>query len=102
MKKPNTTKLKAMARNIKQRIIARQIKHLNRSAMSGDYELLKMHSNDLADVLFICGEILNGNYGIALDTWGDLDTQIRDIFSIRFINTLEKAADYEYHFNGEQ
>lgn len=102
MKKPNTTQLKSMARNLKQRIVARQVKLLNRSAMSGDYELLKMHSNDLADVLFICGEILNGNYGIAFDTWGDLDTQIRDIFSIRFIKTLEKAADYEYHFNGEQ
>jgi hypothetical protein len=102
MKKPNTTRLKDMARNLKQRIIARQIKNLNRSAMSGDYELLKMHSNDLADVLFICGEILNGNYGTAFDTWGDLDTQIRDIFSIRFINILEKAAEYEYHFNGEQ
>lgn len=102
MKKPNINHLKTMARNIKKNIIARQIKHLNRSAMSGDYELLKMHSNDLADVLFICGEILNGNYGTALDTWGDLDTQIRDIFSIRFINILEKAADYEYHFNGEQ
>lgn len=102
MKKPNTTKLKEMARNLKQRIIPRQVKLLNRSASSGDYELLKMYSDDLADVLFICGEILNGNYGIAFDTWGDLDTQIRDIFSVRFIETLEKAADYEYHFNGEQ
>jgi len=102
MKKPPLAKLKVMARNLKQRVIARQIKHLNRCAMSGDYELLKMHSNDLADVLFICGEILNDNYGIAFDIWGQLDTQIRDIFSIRFINILEKAADYEYHFNGEQ
>jgi hypothetical protein len=101
MKKPNTTHLKTMARNLRKRIIVRQVNLLNRSANSGDYELLKMHSNDLADTLFICGEIVNGNYGTAFDTWGDLDTQIRDIFSVRFIETLEKAADYEYHHKGE-
>ncbi len=102
MKKPNTTKLKAMARRIINRVKARQLKLIDRDARHGDLELVKMHSNDLADVVYICHEAINGNYLNAGKMWVKLDTPVAEVFPNCFLNLLEKAGEYEYNYNGEQ
>jgi hypothetical protein len=102
MKKPNTTKLKVMARRIISRVKSRQLKLIDRDARHGDLELVKMHSNDLADVVYICHEAINGNYLSAGRRWVKLDTPVAEVFPNCFLNLLEKAGEYEYNYNGEQ
>jgi hypothetical protein len=102
MKKLPKAKLNKMADNHLKRFKPYYLKLMERYARDGDLELLKMASDDFADSLFVCHEIKNGNYGIAADHYHEMDSDPQDKFGVGIINLLVEAADYEYHFNGEQ
>jgi len=61
-----------------------------------------MYGNDLADVLCICHDNKNGNFGYSFQTWDELDTDVRDKFPNALIDMLGRASDYERNHNGEQ
>jgi hypothetical protein len=101
MKIPSKAKMNKMTDNLMKRCQSSQLKLMHREARTGDYSLVEMYANDLANVLCICHDIKNGNFVDAYDNWDKLDTDVRDMFPNTLIDMLDKASDYEYHHNGE-
>ncbi len=98
---PSKAKMNKMTDNLMKRCQSSQLKLMHREARTGDYSLVEMYANDLANVLCICHDIKNGNFVDAYDNWDKLDTDVRDMFPNTLIDMLDKASDYEYHHNGE-
>ena len=73
MKKLPKAKLTKLANNHIKRLKPHYIKLMERYARDGDLDLVKMSGDDLADSLYICHEIKNGNYGVAADYYNGLE-----------------------------
>lgn len=72
---------------------------MTKHAKGGDLELAVMLANDLAEVMYVCYGIKNGNYIEAHNHWWDMDTDPRDMFPNTLINTLDRLSDYEQDHN---
>ena len=102
MKKPNRLKMIKMSNNFIKKAKTSYLKLMDRDARDGDIDLLEMTAKDLADTMFICHEIKNGNYCDAYNHYYDLDSDVQDKFPSTLIDMLIEAEDYEYNHNGEQ
>lgn len=75
------------------------IGEMTKRAKEGDRELAVMNANDLADIMYVCYGIKNGNYCEAHNYWWDMDTQPRDMFPNTLIDILDRLSDYEHNNN---
>jgi hypothetical protein len=101
MKKIPRLKMTRMANNFIKKSNSHYHKLMHRDARDGDIDLLKMSANDMADTLFVCHEIKNGNYISSYNHWDDLDSDVQELFPITLIDMLRAAAEYEEDHNGE-
>lgn len=74
---------------------------MTKRAKEGDRELAVMSANDLADVMYVCYEIKNGNYIAAHNYWWDMDTDPRDMFPNTLTDILDRLSEYEQDNNAE-
>jgi hypothetical protein len=70
-------------------------------AKDGDRELAVMSANDLADIMYVCHAVKNGNYIEAHNYWWDMDTDPRDMFPNTLIDILDRLSDYEQDHNAD-
>lgn len=75
---------------------------MTKRAKEGDRELAVMYANDLADVMYVCHAIKNGNYIEAHNFWWDMDTDPRDMFPNTLINILDKLSDYQQDHDSDE
>ena len=73
----------------------RLMNETNKHARDGDRELAVMMAQDLAEIMYVCHAIKNGNYIEAHNFWWDMDTDPRDMFPNTLINILDKLSDYQ-------
>jgi hypothetical protein len=102
MKKPPKLKMNKMADNFIKKSKSHYLKLMHRDARDGDIDLLQMSAKDLADTLFVCYEIKNGNFSSAYQHYYELDSDVKDEFPNTLILMLIDAEEYEYNHNGEQ
>jgi hypothetical protein len=102
MKNLKKAKMNKMADNFIKKSKSSYLKLMHRDARDGDIDLLQMSAKDLADTLFVCYEIKNGNFISAYNHYYELDSDVQDEFPSTLIDMLVKAEDYEYKHNGEQ
>jgi hypothetical protein len=102
MKKLPKAKMNKMADNFIKKSKSHYLKLMHRDARDGDIDLLQMSAKDLADTLFVCYEIKNGNFTSAYHHYYDLDSDVKDEFPNTLILMLIDAEEYEYNHNGEQ
>jgi hypothetical protein len=105
MKQTTFIRLKKKANQLTNNFLPKAQKKLvegmTKRAKEGDRELAVMYANDLADVMYVCYSIKNGNYIEAHNFWWDMDTDPRDMFPNTLINALDKLSDYEHDHNSE-
>ena len=75
---------------------------MTKHAKSGDREIAVMLANDLAEIMYVCYAIKNGNYIEAHNFWWDMDTDPRDMFPNTLIDTLDRLSDYEQDHDPDQ
>ena len=75
------------------------IGEMTKRAKQGDLELATMNASDLADVMYVCYGIKNGNFIEAHNYWWDMDTEPRDMFPNTLIDILDRLSDYEQDHN---
>lgn len=75
------------------------IGEMTKRAKEGDLELATMNASDLADIMYVCYGIKNGNYIEAHNYWWDMDTDPRDMFPNTLIDILDRLSDYEQDNN---
>jgi hypothetical protein len=102
MKKLPKLKMNNMSDNFIKKSKSHYLKLMHRDARDGDIDLLQMSAKDLADTLFVCYEIKNGNFISAYDHYDELDSDVQDEFPSTLINMLIEAHDYEYNHNAEE
>lgn len=74
---------------------------MTKRAKEGDRELAVMYANDLADIMYVCYGIKNGNYIEAHNYWWDMDTDPRDMFPKTLTDILDRLSDYEQDHNAD-
>lgn len=74
---------------------------MTKHAKDGDLELAVMLANDLAEIMYVCYGIKNGNYIEAHNHWWDMDTDPRDMFPNTLTDILDRLSDYEQDNNAE-
>lgn len=77
------------------------LKDMTKWAKDGDRELAVVHANDLADIMYVCHAIKNGNYIDAHNYWWDMDTDPRDMFPTTLTDILDRLSEYEQDNNAE-
>lgn len=80
------------------RLMVETAKH----ARDGDRELAVMTAQDLAEIMYVCHAIKNGNYIEAHNFWWDMDTDPRDMFPNTLINILDKLSDYQQDYDSDK
>lgn len=105
MKQTTFIKLKKKATQLTNNFLPKAqkklIKDMTKWAKDGDRELAVMTANDLAEIMYVCHAVKNGNYCEAHNYWWDMDTDPRDMFPNTLINVLDKLSDYEHDHNME-
>lgn len=103
MKATTFNRLKKKANQLTNNFLPKAQKKLmgemTKHAKDGDRELAVMIANDLAEIMYVCYEIKNGNYCSAHNFWWDMDTDPRDMFPNTLVNALDKLSDYEHDHN---
>ena len=80
----------------------RLMNETNKHASNGDRELAVMIAQDLAEIMYVCHAIKNGNYIEAHNFWWDMDTDPRDMFPNTLINILDKLSDYQQDHDSDE
>lgn len=99
----NTLKKKAnqLTNNFFFKAQKKMLENMTKSAKEGDRELAVVYANDLADIMYVCSAIKNGNYIDAHNYWWDMDTDPRDMFPKTLTDILDRLSDYEQDHNAE-
>lgn len=79
----------------------KMVVEMTKRAKDGDIELAAMYASDLADIMYVCYAIKNGNYIEAHNHWWDMDTDPRDMFPNTLTDILDRLSDYEQDNNAE-
>jgi len=105
MKQTTFIRLKKKANQLTNNFLPKAQKKLlvemTKHAKDGDRELAVMIANDLAEIMYVCYEIKNGNYIEAHNFWWDMDTDPRDMFPNTLTDILDRLSDYEQDHNAE-
>lgn len=80
----------------------RLMNETTKHARDGDRELAVMTAQDLAEIMYVCHAIKNGNYIEAHNFWWDMDTDPRDMFPNTLINILDKLSDYQQDHDSDE
>lgn len=94
-------KANQLANNFLPKARKKMIGEMTKHAKDGDRELAVVFANDLADIMYVCYNIKNGNYCEAHNFWWDMDTDPRDMFPNTLIDALDRLSDYEHDHNAE-
>jgi hypothetical protein len=105
MKQTTFIRLKKKANQLTNNFLPKAQKKLvvemTKHAKDGDLELAVMLANDLAEIMYVCYGIKNGNYIDAHNHWWDMDTDPRDMFPNTLTDILDRLSDYEQDNNAE-